>query len=73
MKVKLLKKLRNRFYIAGRNGKYKVFDSDEEKGQPDDDYCYGSKWMNKEDAIKKRRKKILKAAKDYLEYKTNIN
>ena len=70
MKVKLLKKLRNRFYIAGRNGMFRLFDSRAEKGQPDD-YCSGSKWMSKEDVIKKRRKKILKAAQCYLQYKPN--
>ena len=70
MKTKLLRKLRNRFYICGRNGKYQLFDSEEEKGQPNY-YSSTSKWMSKENVLKKRRKKILEAAQNYLKYKTN--
>jgi hypothetical protein len=67
MKTKLLRKLRNRFYICGRNGKYQLFDGLYHSDNYGESCC--SKWMSKEKVIKKRRKSILKAAQDYLEYK----
>jgi len=57
MKTKLLKKLRKRFIIEGRNGKYKIVILD---------YKYNDQtpfYMSLEEAIDRRRNDILRFAR----------
>lgn len=61
MKTKLLKKIRKIYIIKERNGKYKAFENRE---------CLGgvynqTDWINKNEAIKQRRKWILEEARKY--------
>ena len=54
MKVKLLKKLHKRIFITQRNNEFKVIDTGGNSG-----FYLESKWINYEEAKKKRRKWIL--------------
>lgn len=61
MKIELLRKLRKRYLLQKRNGKYKVFDTEE---------CLGTiynqtEWIDLKDALKIRRIWILKEAIKY--------
>lgn len=61
MRTKLLKKLRKRYILQTRNGKYKVFDRQE---------CLGmiynqTDWIELKEALKIRRKWILEEAIKY--------
>ncbi len=59
MKIGLLKKLRRRFVIEGRNNQYRAFDYLEKAGGIFD--C--SEWGSYEDAVQIRRKWILAEAR----------
>ena len=66
MKTKLLKKLRKRYILQTRNGKYKVFDRQE---------CLGmiynqTDWIELKEALKIRRKWVLEEAIRYKKPKT---
>lgn len=61
MKAKLLKKLRKRYILQARNGKYKVFDMKECIGM-----VYGQTgWIELKEALNIRRKWILEEANRY--------
>jgi hypothetical protein len=55
MKAKLLRKLRDRVFIAKRNKEYKVIDV----GNGIDDFYRESEWTSYKKAVKKRRNWIL--------------
>ena len=66
MKTRLLKKLRKRYILQTRNGKYKVFDRQE---------CLGmvynqTNWIELKEALKVRRKWVLEEAIRYKKPKT---
>ena len=65
MKIKLLKKLKKRFELHQRNGKFKVFDNYK---YVDDVYRY-TNWIDKKEAFKIRRQWILEEAQNYITFK----